>query len=133
MNLMKDFSNYSWQAFLIRLVVNSLVLGLAIWLYSPNFAAVGSFWQQLPTFLLVGVVFSFVNTLIRPLIVFLSLPALLLTLGLFTIVINGLVVYLTLLMIPSMKMSLGSAIFTGIILSIVNYILNQILSEKGKN
>ncbi len=114
---------------MVRLTVNSLVLGLAIWLYSPGFIS-QDFWASVPTFLLVGLVFSLVNTLIRPLLVFLSLPILLLTLGLFTIVINGLVVYITLQLMPNLEMSLGSAIFTGIILSIVNYVLNQVLREK---
>ena len=53
-----------------------------------------------------------------------SLPAILLTLGLFTIVVNGIMVYVSLALSPGISMSFGNSIITGIILSLVNYIVS---------
>ena len=75
-------------------------------------------------FLLAGLIFSFINSLFKPLLVIVSLPAILLTLGLFTVIVNGIVVYVSLALAPGVAMSFGNSIITGIILSLVNYIVS---------
>ena len=75
-------------------------------------------------FLLAGLIFSLVNSIFKPLAVILSLPAILLTLGLFVLVVNGSLVYVSLLIAPGISMSFINSILTGIILSLVNYIVS---------
>ena len=75
-------------------------------------------------FLFAGLIFSVINSLFKPLLVIVSLPAILLTLGLFTIIVNGIIVYVSLALAPGVAMSFGNSIVTGIILSLVNYIVN---------
>ena len=74
--------------------------------------------------LLAGLIFSLVNTVLKPIIVILSLPAILLTLGLFMIIVNGILVYISLRLSPGISMSFINSILTGMLLSLVNYIVS---------
>jgi len=79
------------------------------------------------TFLLAGLIFSVINSMLKPIIIILSLPAILLTLGLFTLIINGLMVYLAIVLAPNVSITFGDAIIAGIILSLVNYIVSSVV------
>ena len=85
------------------------------------------------TYIGAGLAFSIVNSLLKPIITILSLPAILLTLGLFMLVVNGIMVYLSLLLVPSLKLSFGEAILAGIILSLINYVLSALLELYSEN
>ena len=109
--------------FVIRWALNSFGLWLAVRLLGTGYDNVdvtAGFWG----FLLAGLIFSVVNSLFKPLLVIVSLPAILLTLGLFTIIVNGILVYISLAVSPGISMSFGNSIITGIILSLVNYIVS---------
>jgi len=77
--------------------------------------------------MLAGLIFSLVNTVLKPVITILALPAILLTLGLFTLVVNGLMVYISLAIVPGLSMTFANSILAGIILSLVNYIISSAL------
>jgi hypothetical protein cdiviTM7_00170 len=79
------------------------------------------------TFVLTGLIFSVINSVLKPIIIILSLPAILLTLGLFTLIINGLMVYLAIVLAPNVSITFGDAIIAGIILSLVNYIVSSVV------
>jgi putative membrane protein len=71
------------------------------------------------------------NTIIKPIIIILSLPAILLSLGLFMIVINGLMVMLaSKLYTPLQVTNFGAAMIAGMIIGFVNYLVTTILEEK---
>ena len=109
--------------FLIRWALSSLGLWLAVRVLGTGYENVdvtAGFWG----FALAGLIFSIVNSLFKPLLVIVSLPAILLTLGLFTIIVNGILVYISLLVSPGISMSFGNSIITGIILSLINYIVS---------
>lgn len=78
-------------------------------------------------FILAGLVFSVVNTVLRPIVMILALPAVLLTLGLFTLVVNGFMVYVALKLVPGLSMTFGASILAGLIMSLVNYIVHSAL------
>lgn len=82
-------------------------------------------------FLFAGLVFSIVNSIIKPFIVILSLPAILVSLGLFMLVVNGLMVYISLAITHGMSMTFLNSILTGIILSLVNYIVSAAVALKS--
>ena len=79
------------------------------------------------TFVSTGLIFSIINSILKPIIIILSLPAILLTLGLFTLIINGLMVYLAIVLAPNVSITFGDAIIAGIILSLVNYIVSSVV------
>ena len=115
--------------FLIRWVLSALGLWLAVRLLGTGYEHVdvtAGFWG----FLFAGLVFSLVNSLFKPLLVIVSLPAILLTLGLFTIIVNGILVYISLLISPGISMSFGNSIITGIILSLINYIVSVAIAVR---
>ncbi len=82
-------------------------------------------------YLVAGLTFSIVNGILKPFIVVLALPAIALTLGLFMLVVNGLMVYVSLKISPNITMTFVNSIFTGILLSLINYIVDVTLTTKN--
>ena len=113
-----------FQSFVVRWLLNSLWLWLAIKLFGTGYtdSPEGFF-----VFLFAGLIFSLVNAMLRPVIVILSLPMLLLTLGLFMLVINGILVYISLKLAPGLQMTFWNSVLTGLVLSLVNYIVSSAL------
>ncbi|MAU33707.1 hypothetical protein CL689_03235 [Candidatus Saccharibacteria bacterium] len=109
--------------FLVRWALNSFGLWIAIRLLGTGYEdkeVTAGFWG----FILAGLIFSLVNSIFKPLAVVLSLPLILLTLGLFVIVVNGILVYLAIAIAPGISLSFVNSILAGIILSLVNYIVS---------
>ncbi len=72
--------------------------------------------------LLAGLVLGIVNALVRPLLVFLSLPITVLTLGLFLLVINALLLKLTAALAPGLRLkSFGAALLGALLLSVLSF------------
>lgn len=121
--------------FLVRWSLNAVGLWLSVHLLGTGYEGVtvtAGFWG----FMFAGLVFSVINSVLKPLLVIFSLPAILVTLGLFTIVVNGILVYVSLAISPGLSMSFGNSIITGIILSLINYIVSvaiEIRSEKYRS
>lgn len=115
--------------FLLRWALNAFGLWGCVLLLGTGYNNVdvtAGFWG----FLLAGLIFSVINSLFKPLLVIVSLPAILLTLGLFTIIVNGVIVYITFMLAPGLAMSFGNSIIAGIILSLLNYIVNAALEMR---
>lgn len=113
-------------AFLFRLVFNALGLWIAVRLLGTGHDTT-DIMNNAGTFLLAGLIFSVANAVLKPIIVILSLPAILLTLGLFTIVVNGLMVYISLMLVPGLGITFWHAILAGLVMSLVNYIVGSLL------
>lgn len=116
--------------FLVRWVLNSFGLWVAVRLLGTGYENVdvtAGFWG----FLLAGLIFSVINSFLKPLAVIFSLPAILLTLGLFMLIVNGSLVYLSLAIAPGLAMSFTNSILTGIILSLINYIVSAAVEVGG--
>lgn len=117
--------------FLIRWALNALGLWVAVRIPGTGIDDVdvtAGFWG----FVLAGLIFSIFNSLFKPLLVIVSLPVILLTLGLFTIIVNGILVYFSLAVSPGISMSFGNSIITGIILSLVNYIVSVAIAIRSE-
>ncbi|MEI7917876.1 MAG: phage holin family protein [Candidatus Saccharibacteria bacterium] len=120
--------NRQYIIFIIRWLFNSLGLWMAVQLlgtantYDVNMSFAG--------FLVAGFVFSIVNAVLKPLVIVLALPAILLTLGFFMLIVNGLMVYISLNIFSNIDMSFLNSILTGMILSLVNYIVSATLVVK---
>lgn len=77
---------------LLRLLINVIAVGLTVWLLPDSvFSVSGGLWALI----MVAVVMGIVNTFIGPIISILSLPITCLTLGLFTIIINAILLLIT--------------------------------------
>lgn len=117
--------------FLIRWLLNSFGLWVAVRLLGTGYsdAQVDSGFA---VFLLAGLIFSVINSILKPIIVILSLPAILITLGLFIIIVNGLMVYISLKLTPGLQMTFLNSILTGMILSLINYIVSSVFELSGR-
>lgn len=120
----------SFTIFIVRWLFNSLGLWVAVRLFGTGYDDT-QVSASIVGFLLAGLIFSVVNTVLKPFIVILSLPAILLTLGLFIIIVNGLMVWISLQLTPGISMTFFNSILTGMILSLVNYIVSATLVVKS--
>lgn len=113
--------------FLVRWIVSSLGLWIAAGLLGSGI----TFDNRFRAVVIGGLVLAIINVIIRPIVVLLSLPAILLSLGLFMIVINGFTVWLaSKLYTPMHVTDFWAAIFAGVIIGLVNYLVTAILEER---
>ena len=113
--------------FLTRWFVNSVALWVALRILSSGDFASGS--TAFTTCLIAGLALSLVNALLRPIIIILSLPAILLTLGLFMLVVNGLLVGIAIALVPQIQITPLGAVIAGVIVSLANYVLGGIIER----
>ncbi len=112
--------------FIIRWILNSFGLWIAVRIFGTGYPAVG-IDTGITVFLVAGLIFSIMNAILKPIVIILALPAILLTLGLFTIIVNGLMVYISLQIAPGLSMTFWHSVLTGLVLSLVNYIVSSAL------
>lgn len=87
--------------------------------------------DKLRVLVIAALIFSVVNAIIRPLVVILSLPAIVLTLGLFTLVINAFMLFLVTKIYPAFHLrSFWTAVLATVIIWVVNYLLTELLEPK---
>jgi putative membrane protein len=116
-----------WVRFLVRWLVSGLGLWIASALLGSEHLSVGGRWGA---WIAAGFFLALVNMLLKPLLIFLSIPALLLTLGLFMLVVNGfLILLVSWIYSPLYVKNLGVAIVAGIIVGFVNYLVTHILED----
>lgn len=78
-------------------------------------------------------VFGFVNSFIKPVVILLSLPAIVFSLGIFYLVVNGLMIWLVSALVPGFEIvSLWTAVAMGLIVSLVNWILHWLIADEDK-
>ncbi|MEK7113266.1 MAG: phage holin family protein [Patescibacteria group bacterium] len=108
-----------------------LATSFGIWLAVRLLGGIQEGYEPTPlTYVGAGLAFSVVNSFLKPVITILSLPAIVLTLGLFMLVVNGLMVWIALLLVPSLEMSFWQAILAGIVLSLTNYAISWLLDTR---
>ncbi len=77
--------------------------------------------------LIATLVIGLLNVFLRPIIILLTLPVTLLTLGLFTLVINGLMFYLAAYLVPGFHVTgFGAAFLAAILFSMFSFVLNML-------
>lgn len=113
-----------------RFLVRWFVCSFGLWVAAALFGGI-SYDRRMAVVIIAGLILALVNTVIKPIVVILSLPAILFSLGLFMIVINGLMVWLVTWLYPSLEISgFGTAMLAGLVIGLVNYLVSTILEEK---
>ena len=120
----------------MRFLIRLLISAAALWVATEIVPGV-RYQGELIYLLLVALVFGLVNALVRPLLLLLSCPVLILTLGLFTLVINALVLWLTGALAG--KFGLGfhvdgfwAAFLGALVVSIVSFLLSIFVPDPEK-
>ena len=120
--------------FLVRVAVNAVAVGVACWLLADIWLRGGSDTERLLRLLLVAVVFGLVNAVVRPVVKLLSLPFIILTLGLLIFVINALMLMLTSWLSGQIGLGFhvdgfGTALVGALIITIVTWGLELVLPD----
>ena len=114
--------------FALRWFVSSLGLWIAAGILGGSRITYDS---RLEVIIVAGLILALVNGIIKPIVVILSLPAILFSLGLFMLVINGLMVMLVSWLYPSLYIkSFWTAALAGMVIGLVNYLVTTILDDK---
>jgi len=113
----------------MRVLAHVVLNAFGLWLISH---LPGIHWQGgLVALLLAGVVLGLLNLFVKPVITFLSCPFLVLTLGLFYLVINGAVLYLAAFFLDGLAIDgFGWAIVGGLVLSVLNLLVKPFTRER---
>jgi putative membrane protein len=111
--------------FVIRLFVNALALSAASWLVS-GITLSGDF----ANILLVALIFGLLNAVLKPVLMMLSLPFLLVTLGLFAFVVNAALLLLTARLTDHLAVDgFGAALLGSLVISLVTILLGGALDD----
>lgn len=114
--------------FLFRWFVSALGLWIAAGLLGGSI----DYDERIRVIVVSGLILALVNTIVKPIVVLITLPAILFSFGLFMIVINGLMlVVASELYEPLHIKSFGAAMLAGMIIGLVNYLVLTILEDKN--
>jgi putative membrane protein len=120
--------------FVVKTIANAGALAVAVWLLDKITLTGDSTGKKIATLILVALIFGIVNFLVKPVVTLLSLPLLILTLGLFTLVVNALMLMLTSWLADKLDLSFHvdgfwTAVLGALIISIVSWALNVVLPD----
>ncbi|MFF3012982.1 phage holin family protein [Streptomyces sp. NPDC057939] len=123
--------------FVVKTLANAAALAVAIWLLAGITLDDGSSTgRRAATLILVALVFGLVNFIVKPVVKLLSFPLFVLTLGLFTLVVNALMLLLTSWLAKQFDLSFHvdgfwTAVLGGLIISVVSWAVNLALPDKN--
>jgi len=123
------------MGFILRLLANMAALAVATWMFSGISLTGDDTTSKVITMLVVALIFGFFNAIIKPIFAIVTIPILVLTLGLFLIVINACMLLLTswiagLFGVGWHVDGFWTAVGGAIVVSIVSFIANAILGGK---
>ena len=122
---------------IIRLLANAVALAIAAWLVGGITLEGATRSKQIVTLLIVAAIFGIVNAIVKPVVKLVSLPLLILTLGLLTFVINAAMLALTSWITGKLDVQFHvagfwSALWGALIISVVGMIINAVLPDKAE-
>lgn len=122
------------QKFILKVAVIAAALWVTIWLIDG--LAFDGTWVQ---FVLIALIFGVVNAVIRPVVKFFSIPLIILTLGLFALVVNALTFWFVAWLAGPSVLDLGFAssgfwasFFGAIVMALVSFVLNRFLKPSRR-
>lgn len=132
------------MSFFKRLVASAIAFWVATLLLGDNFMVEGEFnivdeyaWVgQSAVFLVIALLFTLMNAIVKPVLKVLSLPLVILTFGLFLLVINAVLILLLAWLTDGQDWGLvvgnfGWAVLAGLIISVVSTVLNSLLRSEA--
>ena len=134
------------RSFIVRVLINGLALWIASWVLpgldittSATAEAVAKTGISqgkdaagvVLAYLFIGLIFGLVNAFVRPIVSFLSLPITILTLGLFTVVINAAMLYLTswISSYTPVNFSIDSFFWTAVLAAIIITVISLVADK----
>ena len=120
---------------IVRLLAGAVALAVAAALIEGISVGPGTTTERAITLLLVAVIFGLVNAIVRPIVRLISLPLFIITLGLFTFVVNALMLLLTVWIGDQFDLAFEvdgfwSALLGALVISVVTFAINVLLPDK---
>jgi putative membrane protein len=120
--------------FIVRLLVNGVALWVATLVIDGVDVDASTTGGEVLTIAAVAALFGVINLFVKPIVKLLSLPLYIITLGLFTLVVNALMLLLTSwiagkLGVPFEVDGFWSAVLGGLVISVVSWLLNVLLPD----
>ncbi len=114
-----------------RFILRWFVCSLGLWIAAGILGQRINYDSRIGVIIIAGLILAVINAIIKPFVVILSLPAILFSLGLFMIVINGLMVLLVSKLYTSLQVTnFGAAMLAGMVIGLVNYLVTTILEDR---
>lgn len=122
---------------LLRLLANAAALAVATWLLSGITLTAADTGHKVLLMLVVALIFGIVNAIVKPIFKLVSLPIVIVTLGVFLIVINALMLMLTSWLAGLFNLGwhvqgFWTAVLGGLIVAIVSWLLNAFVPDKNE-
>ena len=124
------------MSFLLRVIINAVAIWLATLVLSGlEVVGGGDTTTTVIVFLVVALVFGIVNAVVKPIVKLLALPLYVLTLGLFTVIVNAAMLWVTSWLSQRTEYGLridnfGTAVLGALIISVVSFVLSVALKNK---
>jgi putative membrane protein len=120
---------------LVRLLATAVALAVAAGLVDGISVGPGTNRERALTLLGVAIIFGLVNAIVRPILRLLTLPLVVLTLGLFLLVLNALMLLLTEWIAEQFDLAFQvdgfwSAVLGALIITVVSFLINIVLPDK---
>ncbi len=113
-----------------NLIIRFFINASALWLASAFFS--GFHFDTTSTLLISAIVFGILNAVIKPILIIFTLPINILTLGLFTIIINAIILELASYWVNGFYLDgFVTAILAALVISFVSIVLSSFLSESN--
>jgi putative membrane protein len=123
---------------IIKLLANAVALAIAAWVVSGITLEGATTGRRILTLLIVAAIFGIVNAVVKPIVKLLSLPFIILTLGLLIFVINAAMLLLTSWITGKLDVQFHvdgfwpAAILGSLVITVVGMILNAVLPDKAE-
>jgi len=123
---------------ILRLLVNAAALAAATFLLGGITLTAPTTQGRLVTLLVVALIFGVVNAVVKPVFTLVTAPLVLLTLGLFLLAINALMLLLTSWVSGQVDLGwsvagFGSAVLGAVIVSVVSFVLNAFVPDRRRD
>jgi putative membrane protein len=120
---------------IVRLVAGAVALAVAAALIEGISIGPGTTTERAFTLLFVALIFGLVNAIVRPIVRLISIPLFIITLGLFTFVVNALMLLLTAWIGDQFDLAFEvdgfwSALLGALVISVVTFLINVLLPDK---
>lgn len=117
---------------MIRIVIRVIINAAALWV-AARFIDGITLTEDVGSILFVAIVFGLINAFIRPVVLVLTFPALILTLGLFTLVINAAMLGATAWLTDSLAIDgFGPAFLGALVITVVSWALSSLLINENE-
>jgi putative membrane protein len=113
--------------FILRWAASSLGMYFCITWFG-RVSSTEAFFAPWVLYVVAGLIFSLVNSIIKPLVKMLALPLAILTMGISTLIINTAMVVLTIYLLPGVEMDFWGAFLSSTILSLINALMTFLIN-----